>query len=474
MGEVTAARPGRPDGRGYHFERTTELPVSADAAYAWHARPEALERLMPPWESSVIVARRGGFADGAETELRVGVGPVRRKWVARHSDHVIGRQFVDEQIEGPFDRWVHTHRFQPIDASHSKLIDLIDFTPPLGPIGGLAAGSIARRLSRVFRYRHTVVAGDLIAHGRYSSAPLTIALTGASGLLGRALTAYLATAGHRVLPVVRRQAREGEIGWNPDAGMIDSAALEGLDAVIHLAGESVAGRWTTARMRRIWDSRERGTTLLARTLAGLTRPPKALISASAIGIYGDRGSEVLTESSALGAPGRSLLAGVGRAWEDATAPAAKAGIRVVRLRIGIVLTAAGGALPPMMLPFRFGAGGPTGSGEQWMSWIALDDLLGAFEHALHTSGLSGPVNAVAPAPVTNHEFATALGHLLHRPSFIPAPAPVLKAVLGQMADELLLFSQRVSPNQLRQSGFQFRYPELDGALEHVTGRAPKD
>ncbi len=474
MAEVMAARPGRPDGRGYRFERTSELPVSADAAYAWHARPGALERLLPPWESAVIVARRGGFTDGAESELRVGIGPIRRKWVARHSDHVIGRQFVDEQIEGPFDRWVHTHRFQPLEAHRSTLADRIEFVPPLGPLGALAVPGIERRLTRVFRYRHAVVAGDLAAHARYPAAPLSIALTGSTGLLGRALSAYLTTAGHRIIPVVRSHPREGQIGWDPETGTIDAPAFEGLDAVIHLAGASVAGRWTAARMRRIWDSRERGTALLARTLARLSRPPKTLVSASAIGIYGDRGGEVLTEASELGSSGRSLLAGVGRAWEGATEPAAQAGLRVVRVRIGIVLTSAGGALPPMMLPFHLGAGGPTGSGQQWMSWIALDDLLGAFEHALHTTSLHGPVNAVAPTPVTNHEFATALGRLLHRPAFFPAPALILKAVLGQMGEELLLYSQRVAANRLRETGFRYRYPLLEGALQHVTGRAPRD
>lgn len=455
----------------FRFERTVDLPAGAAACYAWHARAGALARLMPPWESSRIVAQRGGFADGAESELRVRVGPVTHRWISRHRDHIQDRQFVDEQIAGPFARWTHSHLFEPIAPGHSRLTDRIEYLPPLGGLGRLAHGSIERRLARTFHYRHAVLAGDLATHQRYPARPLSIAMTGASGMLGRALTAYLSTAGHRVIPVVRHPPGVDEIGWDPDAGQIDAGAFEGLDAVVHLAGESVAQRWTTARMRRIWDSRERGTQLLARGLAGLKQPPETLLTASAIGIYGDRGNEVLTESSAVGsAGGRSFLAGVGRAWEAASEPAAAAGVRVVQLRIGIVLTAAGGALPPMMLPFRFGVGGPTGSGRQWMSWIALDDLLGAFEHALLTPGLSGPVNAVAPTPVTNSEFSDALGRLLHRPSLIPAPAPALRLLLGQMADELLLYSQRVAGEQLRRTGFVYRYPELEGALRHVTGR----
>jgi uncharacterized protein (TIGR01777 family) len=456
---------------GFLFERAVDLPGGASAAYAWHARPGALSRLMPPWESARVVARRGGFADGAETELRVKVGPVTRRWVARHRDHIADRQFVDEQLIGPFDRWVHTHRFDPIDAAHCRLTDRIEYLPPFGALGRAAQPAIARRLERTFRYRHEVLSGDLASHARYPAQPLSIALTGASGMLGTALTAYLTTAGHRVIPVVRHPPEAGEIGWDPATGRIDAGGLEGLDAVVHLAGESVARRWTTASMRRIWDSRERGTQLLARTLAGLARPPGTLVCASAVGIYGDRGTEVLSEDSPIGsADGRSFLPGVGRAWEAATEPAAAAGLRVVRLRIGIVLTAAGGALPPMMLPFRFGVGGPTGSGRQWMSWIALDDLLGAFEHVLLTAGLSGPVNAVGPTPVTNGEFSDALAHVLHRPGLIPAPAAALRLVLGQMAEELLLASQRVVPEQLRRSGFVFRYAQLEGALRHVLGR----
>lgn len=453
------------------FTRSIELPVSADHAYAWHARPGALARLTPPWEPVTIVAQRGGFTDGAETELRVRIGPIPIRWLARHRDHVIGRQFVDEQVIGPFGRWIHTHRFEPLASDRTRLTDLIDYAPPFGPLGAVASASITHRLERTFRYRHAVLAADLAAHARYPGTRLSIALTGASGMLGRALRAYLTTAGHRVVPVVRRPAGPDEIGWDPIAGRIDGERFEGLDAVVHLAGESVAQRWTTARMRRIWDSRERGTGLLARALAGLTRPPRTLVSASAIGIYGDRAGEVLTETAPLPTPGGSaFLAAVGRAWEGATEPAAAAGVRVVRLRIGIVLTPAGGALPPMLIPFRLGVGGRTGSGAQWMSWIALDDLLGAFEHSLMTPALSGPVNAVSPTPVTNSEFTTAVSEVLHRPALFPVPAAVLRLLLGQMADEMLLGSQRVIPDELRRTGYQFRFPQLEGALRHVLGK----
>lgn len=296
-------------------------------------------------------------------------------------------------------------------------------------------------------------------------------MTGASGLIGRALRALLIAAGHRVLPVVRHPPSQDEIGWDPERSRIDATGFEGLNAVVHLAGESVAQRWTADRMERIRRSRELGTSLLARTLAGVKRPPESLISASAIGIYGDRGDELLPEEAPTpGASSQSFLARVGTTWEASAAPAASAGIRVVHLRTGIVLTPAGGALKPMLVPFRLGVGGQLGSGRQWMSWIAMDDLLGAYQHCLTGNGLSGPVNAVAPNPVINREFTRLLAEVLHRPALFPVPAVALRLLLGRMADELLLYSQRVVPGQLDRSGFAFRYPDLKLALVHLLSR----
>ncbi len=297
---------------------------------------------------------------------------------------------------------------------------------------------------------------------------VSIAMTGASGLIGGALRRTLAAAGHRVIPVVRHPPSQDEIGWDPEQNRIDSAGLEGLDAVIHLAGESVAQRWTASTQERILRSRERGTTLLSTTLARLKRPPKSLVSASAIGIYGNRGGELLPETASIpGTNSASFLARVGTIWEQSTAAAAAAGIRVVHLRTGIVLTPRGGALKPMLIPFRLGLGGRLGSGRQWMSWITLDDLLSAYHHCLTQAELTGAVNGVAPNPVINQEFTRILAELLHRPAIFPVPAPILHLLLGTMADELLLYSQRVVPSQLEQSGYNFKFPELKSALVHL-------
>lgn len=301
----------------------------------------------------------------------------------------------------------------------------------------------------------------------------TVGVTGASGLVGSALVTGLTSAGHRVVRVVRGAGAASVAGqrlarWDPESGALEPSALAGADAVVHLAGESVAGgRWTEAKKRRIRSSRVDVTRRLAEALPRLERPPRLLVSASAVGYYGDRGSEILREDSS---PGPGFLAEVCREWEAATDPAARAGIRVVRLRIGMVLSRRGGALGAMLTPFRLGAGGPVGSGVQWVSWIAIDDLVGAILHALATESLAGPVNAVAPEPVTNRELARTLGRVLRRPALLPLPAVAARLLFGQMADELLLASARVEPARLRATGFTFRHARLEDALRHELGR----
>jgi uncharacterized protein (TIGR01777 family) len=292
---------------------------------------------------------------------------------------------------------------------------------------------------------------------------MDVVVTGASGLIGTALKAALEQAGHRMVPMVRSQAAGDALHWDPDRGEIDSGGLEGVGAVVHLAGEGLGNkRWNEEHKARVKDSRTRGTALLAQTLAKLEKAPKVLVSGSAVGYYGDRGDEVLTESSR---PGSDFLADVCTAWEGATAPAKEAGIRVAHIRTGIVLSGRGGVLPKMLLPFKFGVGGKLGSGRQWVSWIALEDEVGAIVHLLGDDSLSGPFNLTAPNPVTNADLTKAIGAALHRPALIPAPAFALKAALGpEMANELLLVSQRALPTRLLDSGFTFRRPELAEAL----------
>jgi uncharacterized protein (TIGR01777 family) len=295
-----------------------------------------------------------------------------------------------------------------------------------------------------------------------------VAVSGASGLIGRALIASLLETGHRVTRLVRRPARAGEISWDPESGNLDPADLEGIDAVVHLAAENVGARWTARRKQRIRESRLRGTRLISEAL-GRRRGPATLVSASAIGVYGHRGDDVLTESSGPGDPGDFLVA-TALEWEASTEPARRAGVRVVLPRFGVVLSPEGGALARMLLPFRLGVGGRLGSGRQWMSWVSIHDVVGAIKHLLVDTSLNGPVNVTSPEPVTNRDFTRILGRVLKRPTVLVVPAFALRLAYGDMAQSTLLSSARVLPEKILRSGFRFRHPDLETALRHLLQR----
>lgn len=296
---------------------------------------------------------------------------------------------------------------------------------------------------------------------------MKILISGSTGLVGEALIKSLTNDGHEVVRLVRRERSTGalEIEWHPNQGRIDSQHLEGFDAVVHLAGESIAsGRWSEAKKRSIRESRTKGTSLLSESLARLSHPPSVFLSASAIGYYGNRGNELLKESSA---PGNDFLADVCVEWEAATKPAVEKGIRTVYTRFGMILDSDGGALAKMLTPFRMGIGGKVGEGTQWMSWIALDDVIAALRFLIGDESISGPVNIVAPNPVTNAEFTRTLGRTLSRPTILPMPAFGARLVFGEMADALLLSSQKVEPSVLEDKGFRFSWPTLEPALKHI-------
>ena len=298
---------------------------------------------------------------------------------------------------------------------------------------------------------------------------MKILITGSTGLVGSALIPSLKSSGHQIVRLVRSKPKDAsEVYWNPEQGTINAAELEGLDAVVHLAGENLAaGRWTDEKKKRIRESRVKGTRLLSETLAQLNEKRAVLVSASAVGFYGNRGDEILTEQSASGS---DFLAEVCREWELATQAAAQAGIRVVNLRFGVIFSGEGGALKKMLTPFRLGVGGKLGSGRQYLSWIAIDDVVGAIEHALTNDSLRGAVNAVAPQAVTNREFTKTLGRVLSRPTIFPVPAFAARLAFGEMADATLLSSQRVEPERLNEAGYTFKYPTLEAALRHVLNK----
>ena len=296
---------------------------------------------------------------------------------------------------------------------------------------------------------------------------MRIAVTGATGLIGSALSERLHKEGNEVLVVTRRRNLSSPftvVPWNPERGELDTSALEGIDAAVHLAGETIAERWTRAKKERIRASRVEGMRLLVDGLKNLSKPPSVLVGSSAVGFYGSRGDEDLDETSE---PGTGYLPEVCQAWEAATARASELGTRVVNLRTGIVLSTKGGALAKMLLPFKLGLGGPLGSGKQWMSWAHIDDVVGGYHFALHQAELSGVVNLTAPMPARNAEFTKALGRALGRPAFLPAPGFALKLVFGEMAQDLLLEGQKVLPRRLESAGYKFQHPDLDEALADV-------
>lgn len=461
------------------FHKRSVFDASPAQVWAFHARPGAFARLMPPWQAMRVDRAQGTLADTTAT-IRMKQGPLWLRWEARHdpAGFIDGVQFVDDQMSGPFKRWHHVHRVEPVAGANAgaALDDRIEYDLPMGWLGRVAGGwKVRADLERTFRFRHRRTAMDVAAHARWADrAPLRVVVTGSTGLIGSQLVPFLVNAGHSVDRLVRAgSGREvpgvptRRLAWEPEAALLDAGPLDGCDAVVHLAGANVAARrWTAEYKERILRSRVGPTALLARALAGLARKPRVLVVASGASGYG-RDEADHDESSPLT---QTFLADVVRQWEAAAKPAIDAGIRVVFLRIGVVISARGGALPRLVTPARLLAGGPLGSGRQGLSFIAMDDLLAVIERALHDDTLAGPVNAVAPRPTTNEALSAAVAAAVGRPRIVGAPGWAVRAVAGELAEELLA-SNRVVPRKLVERGHHFALPEITGAVAFELGRA---
>ena len=447
---------------GIEYESVVDQPL--DEVFGWHTRPGAMTRLVPPWQPMIVVAEAESLADG-----RAVLGlPGGLRWIAQHERDGFDppHRFVDAlSSAGPrslpprvIGWWRHTHEFFDAPGGGTRVRDEVDTTVP-----GAA-------LRPTFVYRHRQLADDLAAHRDAAAAgmrPLVVAITGASGLVGSALTAFLTTGGHRVIRLVRRPARsKDERQWRADAPAPD--LLSGVDAVVHLAGASIAGRFTAGHTAAIRDSRIEPTRLLTQVAADSDDGPRVFVCASAVGIYGfDRGDAVLCEESVRG---EGFLADVVADWEAATRPADDAGLRVVNIRTGIVQAAAGGTLRLLRPLFLAGMGGRLGNGRQWLSWIGLDDLVGVYHRALYDTRLTGPVNAVGPEPVRNVDYTKALADVLHRPAVLPVPSFGPRLLLGgQGARELAEADQRVVPTKLTELSHRFRHVNVEDALAHQLG-----
>jgi uncharacterized protein (TIGR01777 family) len=450
---------------GIKYASIVDHPI--DEVFAWHTRLGAMRRLVPPWQPMRVVKETDSLADGTAI---LGL-PAGLRWIARHDPAAYepphqfrdvlssdGLMTLPPRIIG---WWRHTHRFSDVGDGTTGMHDEVDTTVP---------GAMLRS---TFAYRHRQLAEDLAAHRDAADAgvgPMVIAMTGSSGLVGTALAAFLSTGGHRVIRLVRRDPRNAdERRWEPGKPAAD--LLDGVDAVVHLAGESIAGRFTNAHRRAIRDSRIEPTRRLADVAAAATGGPRAFVRASAIGFYGyDCGDTVLNEDSPRG---DGFLADVVADWEAATASAADAGLRVVTVRTGIVQSSAGGTLKLLRPLFAAGLGGRLGSGRQWLSWIGIDDLLDIYYRAMYDTRLVGPVNAVGPEPVRNAEYTAALAETLHRPARVPVPSIGPRLLLGkQGARELAEANQRVEPAALIALGHRFRQAGLEDALAHQLGHDP--
>ena len=452
------------------YNHTTEVVTDVEETFAWHERKGAFRRLMPPWEEAEQVGESSSLENGTRLTFKIPLGPVWMKWIAEHSGYNPPHSFEDTMISGPFKKWHHVHSFVETDDGACRVEDRVQYTLPMGILGRIfGSGNIKRRLKRMFRAREIRLVKDTKRLKDFSHMKKKkILIAGSSGLIGRQLIAFFDTVGHDVWRLVRKEPGNNQIYWKPSEGEINPNDLEGFDAVIHLGGAGIGDkRWTKKRKQILEESRTKSTELLATTLSQLENKPEVFIVSSAIGFYGSRGDEELTETSALG---EGFLPELCHAWEQSAQPAIDAGIRTIHCRTSLVLDATGGALKKMLLPAQLGAGGPIGWGKQWYSWMSMDDQVYGIHHVMMTKECEGVYNFSSPTPLRQKTFAKVLGKVLWRPSFMPVPTIGIWFLLGKMGVTLATDSAKVLPNRLLESGYEFEYPTLEPALRDALGK----
>ncbi|MEG3600716.1 MAG: TIGR01777 family oxidoreductase [Candidatus Thermoplasmatota archaeon] len=458
----------------YTHVATYDAPV--EDVWAWYDSPGAFRRIMPEWEG-IKPLEAGRLVNDATTRFRVSLGPLRPMWVARHYDVVAGEVFNDVMEKGPFGAWDHEHRFVPTGDNTSEIRDTIQWKLPFHPLTFWTAPfTVKGRMNQMFAYRTHRVQEDLRRIAQYADLPKQrVLVSGSTGLIGLQLCAFLQAAGHEVVRLTRPSTvlppdvtDQPCVVWDDQTGEVLEGSLEGFDTVIHLAGAGIGDkRWNAERKALIRSSRTVPTENLVRLFSTLETPPKTFLSGSAVGYYGNRGDEQLTESSPAG---DGFLSQLAQDWEAAAAPAQDLGIRTVWMRTGIITTPMGGALQPMLLPTLLGAGGPLGGGRQYQSWISLHDHVYATYHLMMTESCEGAYNLTAPEPVMQKHYAKTLGKVLLRPWFAPAPGFVLRIMFGELAQALILDGQRVLPQRVLDSGFVFSHEGLESCLRECLGK----
>lgn len=457
------------------YTRSTLLPTGFGQTFNWHEHAGAFERLTPPWLKIKIIERDDGITDGSWVKFKQRFLPgIWLDWVICHREYEPPKQFCDKMVRGPFRYWFHRHLFLPrTDGKEGcRLKDHIEYTLPWRQVSQWAAPWLVDKpLERAFRYRHIITGRDLALHNAVSSeqrdATRRILVTGGSGMVGSALVPFLRAQGHEVHCLTRKPKTPTDIKWDPELGHLDATKIDGFDVVIHLAGENIMGAWTTAKKRRIRESRVQATQMLCEKLASVKNPPKVFLGASAVGYYGPRAEAPQDESAA---PGSGFLAEVCRDWEAATHPLEARDVRVCHTRFGLVLSPAGGALRKMLLPFMACVGGRVGSGDQRISWTSMEDLLHGLYFCMLNKRMAGPVNMVAPQSVSNQEFSETLASVLRRPCWLPVSEGALNRVFGEAAEQTVLSSVNAVPTKLESGGYTFIHKSLRSALEECLGR----
>ncbi|MBT86143.1 MAG: TIGR01777 family protein [Euryarchaeota archaeon] len=461
----------------YTYTHETVVESDIESTFEWFEHEGSFRRLMPPWEVAEEVRADDSLEVGSQRVFRFpapGAPFLKMTWIAEHTAYDPPKHFSDTMVKGPFWSWNHDHDLSEVEGI-TTVKDEVSYQVPFGPLGNLAdrllGGSLVKgRISRMFKARELRLQRDLREHSKFSNLKRKrILVAGSSGLIGTQLVAFLDTGGHDVWRLVRRESKEGskELSWYPDKGVLNPDDIEGFDVIIHLGGAGIGDkRWNKKRKKLIVQSRKDSTTLLSDTMSKLKKKPEAFIVASAIGYYGNRADEELTEDSS---PGDGFLTETVIQWESYADSAREAGIRVVNTRNGIVLSAAGGALGRMLLPWKMGGGGPLAGGKQWMSWISLDDEIYAIHHLMMSPECEGAYNLTAPQPVRQKDFSKTLGKVLRRPAFAPIPGFSMKILFGELAGPLLIEGQRVLPKRIQDSGYEFLHKDLESALRDSLG-----
>ncbi len=454
------------------FTRVSLYPCTPEQLYDWHGRDGALQRLLPPWEKSRIIYSSGGIAPGATVTLKIEAGPcsfIPITFTARHIAAEKGVSFVDTQIKGPFAHWKHTHLFRQYGTG-CELEDQVEYALPLQrALPAFITRKIELKLRTMFTWREQTLLEDIRLHNSCSKKKLCLLISGASGIVGRTLVPMLTTGGHEVWQLVRRSAdiSQKEIYWNPNTEELDLSSAPHFDGVIHLAGEYIGlARWTEEKKRRVLSSRVKGTRLLIAALAKKEKKPAVFLCASANGYYGENSAHNIDETTPAGT---NFIAKVCNEWEQAAKKAKEYGMRTVLLRFGVGLTPQGGALERILNALPFGYIRSFGSGKQMISWISNDDMVAAILHCL-SHEIAGPINIVAPAPVTNEEFIRILAKITKQPRLFSIPAWLMHLLYKEMADEMVLASSHISCQKLKDSGFHFRHPDLETALRAMLGK----